>query len=149
MPYLVVILISGIINFSAAWYIQHLRFSKDIADIVLEHGKQIEDIKDLASSQLIEMTRNHAKALQNATSRNVKLSRDVVATRDALVRLSNASKEAVSASRGSLAACHAAVDTFRVVFDDCGKRYEQMGRDAQGYVIDKQTLIESRSSKGN
>ena len=149
MIQLVVVLVSAAIGFSSAWYVQHLRFSNDITDIVLEHNKQIEDIKDLANSQLIEMTRNHAKALQNATSRNAKLSRDVVATRDALVRLSNASEEAVSASRGSLTACHAAVDTFRIVFDDCGKRYEQMGRDAQGHVIDKQTLIESRSSKGN
>ncbi len=149
MIQLVVVLVSAAIGFSGAWYVQGLRWKENVSTIQAEHKQELDTIKDTANRQFKEASKNHAKALQNATSRNAKLSRDVVATRDALVRLSNASEEAVSASRGSLTACHAAVDTFRIVFDDCGKRYEQMGRDAQGHVIDKQTLIESRSSKGN
>ena len=49
MPYLLVILIRDIINLDPALYVQHLRLSKDISDLLLAHTRQFEDVKRLAS----------------------------------------------------------------------------------------------------
>lgn len=147
MNYVIIILISSAMGFAGAWKLQEISYKNDISVIKKEHQEELQKIKDVATEQLDEMVKNHAYALQNAVKRHAQLSRDVLGTRDALVRLSTASEEAIRTSRASTSACHAAVDTFRIVFDDCGKRYEQVGRDAQGHVIDKQSLIESLSSK--
>ena len=136
-------------SFSGAWYVQGLRWKENVAEIEAEHREELASIKQLADFQFKEMSKNHVLALQKAVTKQATLSRDAVATRDALVRLSSASEDAIRASRTSAEACYAAADTFRIVFNDCAKEYEQMGKEAQGHVIDKQTLIDSASSTGN
>ena len=136
-------------SFSGAWYVQGLRWKENVSAIQAEHKQELDTIKDTANRQFKEASKNHAKALQNAVTKQATLSRDAVASRDALFRLSSAAEDTIRASRTSTEACYAAADTLRIVFNDCAKEYEQMGKEAQGHVIDKQTLIESRSSRGN
>lgn len=136
-------------TFSSAWYVQGLRWKENVAEIEAEHREELVSIKQLADYQFKEMSKNHVLALQKAVTKQATLSRDAVATRDTLVRLSSASEDAIRAARTSTEACYAAADTFRIVFNDCAKEYEQMGKEAQGHVIDKQTLIDSASSTGN
>ena len=135
--------------FSSAWYVQSLRWEENVSLIEAEHKEELASIKDLADTQFKKMSKNHVLALQKAVTKQATLSRDAVASRDALIRLSDASEDAILASRASAEACYAAADTFRVVFNDCAKEYEQMGKEAQGHVIDKQTLIDFASSTGN
>lgn len=136
-------------TFSGAWYVQGLRWKENVSTIQAEHKQELDTIKDTANRQFKEASKNHAKALQNAVTKQATLSRDVVASRDALVRLSSATEDTIRASRTSTEACYTAADTLRIVFNDCSKEYEQMGKEAQGHVIDKQTLMDSSSSTGN
>lgn len=147
--YLLIAAFSATSAFGGAWYVQALRCKEIVATIEAEHREEIKATKDLVESQFKEMSKNHAKALQNAVSKQATLSRDVVASRDALVRLSSAAEDAIRSSRDSLDSCNATAYTFKVVFNDCAGKYEQLGRETQGHVIDKQTLIDSLTTTGN
>ena len=143
--HLIVAVLSIVISASATWKLQKISHERDIIVMQSEHTKELTTIRDLADTQFREMVGNHEKVMRNTADRQKKLSVDAAASSNALMLLSIAAEEAILASRESVDACYATADTFRIVFGQCAKEYEQLGKDAQGHVIDKQALIESLS----
>lgn len=68
------------------------------------------------------------------------LRQSVASLRDAYIGLSNESASLLSSARESHAACVDAAAAQKSVLDQCGERYTSLAADAQGHVIDIETL---------
>lgn len=141
--YLVPALVSSVVAFSSAWYIQEKRLEAEIFSLKETHTFTINSIKEATVKNEKALRKTYEKALSDATKRQKELGEAVVASRDALGRLSDTADSALRNSRDSLDSCNATASTFRVVFDECTKQYDSLAAEAQGHFSDKQTLIES------
>jgi hypothetical protein len=143
MPYLLTALIAGLISFGSTWYVLDLRFSKQIAKIEKTHQEKLDSIADEQVKNEKTLRKQYETALNKSIKRQRDLGIDAVASSSALIGLSNAADAAITSSRNSLDACNATANTFRIVFGYCSERYNKVAGDAQGHVVDKQSLIES------
>lgn len=143
MPYLLTALIAGLISFGSTWYVLDLRFSKQITKIEKTHQEKLDSIADEQVKNEKTLRKQYETALNKSIKRQRDLGIDAVAASSALIGLSNAADAAITSSRNSLDACNATANTFRIVFGNCSERYNKVAGDAQGHVVDKQSLIES------
>lgn len=136
-------LLAAAIGFGSSWYVQELRTHKQISELNKKHSDVLSDIKSKTEKNEKAIRKTYETALNKSLQRQHSLGIDSAASSAALIGLSNAANDALISSRDSLSACNATANTFRVVFGECSERYNKVAEDAQGHVIDKQTLIES------
>ena len=140
---LIIVGVCSVISFGSAWKIQDHRTTIAINTIEKKHKDVLDDIDSQKVENETKLLAKNKKAITNMVKRQKVSIDDSTNARSALIRLSDAADEALQKSQHSLNACNDTTNTFRIVFGECTKRYDEVAREAQGHVIDKQALIES------
>jgi hypothetical protein len=134
------LIIAGVIaatGFGAAWNIQSWRYgAKETA-----RAQQILVDQRLSAAASIRRADDVIAAQSAAAGREIALRRDAAGARADLVGLSHATAAAMRAASASHAACLERASAVRVVLDQCGVAYQELGERADRHANDVKTLI--------
>ena len=126
-------------SFLGGWAIQSWRYgAKETA-----RAQQILVDQRLAAATAIRRQDNVIQAQSNAANRAVDLRRAADGSRAALVGLSLAADSALRAASASHNACLDRATAIRVVLDQCGAAYQDLGAVADRHASDVKTLTEA------
>lgn len=125
-------------RFGEAWQIQTLRFGAKETERV-KHALLQQQEKAAHDIRVIDDT---ITAEHQGIRRGVALRADAAASRDALVRLSDAVERELVAARVSQAACVERADTLGELFQASATAYRELGEKADRHASDAKTLSE-------
>lgn len=138
-PQLIIAAVIAAMGFVGGWTIQSWRYGAKETD----RAQQILADQRLAAATSIRRADNVIAAQSAAAGREVALRRDADGARTALVGLSNATDTALRAASASHGACLERATAIRVVLDQCGAAYQDLGAIADRHASDTKTLIEA------
>ena len=131
--------VGAAVGFGSAWKIQGWIQTAEEN----ERAQQILVDQRLSAATSIRRTDNVIAAQNAAAGREVALRRDADGARTALVGLSHAADAALRAARSSHSACIERATAVRVVLDQCGAAYQELGERADRHANDVKTLTEA------
>jgi predicted nucleic acid-binding Zn-ribbon protein len=137
------VLFSFILGTVSGYKWQENVYERKIAKIREDYDNSVQDAIERTRQNEKHISEKYEEALRKSNTRISAMARDINSTRATLVGLRHASENAARNAETSLTACITTTNTFRVVFESCAAEYESLGAEAQGHVIDKQSLIES------
>lgn len=136
-------LIAALVGAVIAAKVQGWRMDAQLSQLKTEYATAQAQAVEKAHAETIRLQSQKDAAERLARARQSDLARDLAGTRHALVGLSDAADGALRAASDSHSACMANASTLRVVFGECSQRRNEVAADAQGHLIDKQTLTEA------
>lgn len=126
-------------SFAGGWTIQSWRYgAKEKARV-----EQILVDQRLAAATAIRRADNVIQAQSAAANRAADLRRAADGSRAALVSLSHAADSALRAASASHNACLERATAIRVVLDQCGAAYQDLGTVADRHASDVKTLTDA------
>jgi len=130
--------VAAALGFGAAWQIQgHFLTNQE-----LTHANERIGLQRAARAQIEGHMQRVSQAQEASQTRMVALRHDAAGAKSELDGLRTQSADSLRAAGESLDACNATAATFSVISNQCSERYSALARDAQGHVIDKQTLMD-------
>lgn len=135
--------IAAVAGFTGAWQIQSMRHDRAVSEIRATQAQELATAIGEAHAKTLALQAAKDASERKARIREATLARDLAANRAGLTGLSDAADSALRAANESHGACMANASTLRVVFGECSERRVSVAADAQGHLIDKQTLTES------
>lgn len=135
--------IAATVSAAITWNYQSSKYENKISDIKTEYLKAQFKAVEKAHAETIRLQEQKDNAEKQAQKRQAALLADVKSSRNALTRVSDAADAAIRAAQESHSSCVANASTLRIVFGQCTARLVEVGKDAQGHLEDKRTLVES------
>lgn len=133
----------GVLSFAGAWGIQDNRYGLRIAEIETNQAKAIKKATEDAYAKTVTLQKAKDEALKAAQIRQSALARDAAASRDALVRLSYATDQALLNANTSHSACINDANNLAIVFGRCTTKLQGVAADADQLTSNIQTLTEA------
>ncbi len=125
------------------WEYQANKYEKLMTSQRTEYLKAQFNAVEKAHAETIKLQDQKDEAEKKSQARQATLVAAVKSSRTALARVSDAADKSIRAAQESHSACLANASTFRVIFGQCSARLVEVGKDAQGHLEDKRTLIDS------
>ena len=142
-PMFLAIALSTAAGSGIVWSYQSNKYEQKIEDLRAEYSRSYIKALEVAHAETERLQTLKDEAEKKSQARQATLVAAVKSSRTALARLSNAADASISAAQESHIACLANASTFRVVFGQCSTRLVEVGRDAQGHLEDKRTLVDA------
>lgn len=136
-------IVSAIAGSTGAWLYQANKFERLLSEQRNEYLKRDFKALEVAHAETIRLQEKKNEAERKASIRVADARRDAAAASSALRMLSDAADTALIRAGDTHSACMANASTLRVVFGECAERRVSVAADAEGHLIDKQTLTES------
>lgn len=136
-PQLIIAALIAAAGFGTAWKIQGFRMDAKEK----EHVEQQFESERSAAKTAIRRVETVIEAQNAAANRERDLRGAAAGARAALVGLSSSADQALRDAATSHAACTERAAAIRVVLDQCGAAYQELGAVADRHVSDIQTLV--------
>ena len=130
-----------------AWQVQYWRYQTKISNLQKEAAVAHLKALEASNAETIRINEQLQKAQHNAQVRQNNLITDKRKLDAELVRLRNASAEALLLSHHSHATCIERATVLKDVFDSCSREYGELAKTTDRISSDKQTLIEAWPNK--
>lgn len=138
-PQIIAAALIAAVGFGSAWQIQSWRMD------AREKERAEQELVDqqLSAKAAIRRQEKVIEAVNASNVREVTLRRDAAGSRAALVGLSHAAEQALRDAATSHSACINRATAIRVVLDQCGAAYQELGTVADRHANDAKTLMDA------
>lgn len=137
--YVATAILAAVLSATGTWKVQQWRMDAKEK----EHVEQILDAERRAAAKALRNQETVIAAQSEAARRAADLRRDAAGSRDALVGLSHATDQTLRDAAASHAACTERAAAIRVVLDQCGGAYQELGAIADRHASDVKTLMDA------
>ena len=130
-----------------AWQVQDWKYQTKISSLQKETAIAHLKALEVSNAETIRINEQLQKAQHNAQVRQNNLITDKRKLDAELIRVRNASAEALLLSYHSHATCIERATILKDVFDSCSREYGELAKTTDRLSSDKQTLIEAWPTK--